>query len=72
LPFLDGSKRNVAQQILHLTSNDPHIEYIEEKNTKHKERKKNKTKCEGIINKSTKIPKYFWNFQVLKRAYLLG
>jgi hypothetical protein len=57
LPFLDGSKRNVAQQILHLTSNDPHIEYIAEKNTKHKE--KNKTKCERLINKSTKIPKYF-------------
>ena len=29
--FLDGNKRNVAQWILHLTSNDPHIEYIVEK-----------------------------------------
>jgi hypothetical protein len=37
-PFLDRNKRNVAQQILHLTSNDPHIEYIAE--TKYKTQRK--------------------------------
>jgi len=70
LPFLDGSKRNVAQQILHLTSNDQQIEYIWQK--KYETQRKKKTKREGPINKSTKIPKYFWNFLILKRAYLLG
>jgi hypothetical protein len=70
-PFLDRNKRNVAQQILHLTSNDPHIEYIAEK-IQNSKNKNNKTKHEGLINKSIKIPKYFLKKFILKRAYLLG
>jgi hypothetical protein len=34
-----------------------HIEHIAKKNTKREE--KNKSKCEGPTNKSTKILKYF-------------
>jgi hypothetical protein len=70
LSFLDGNKRNVAQQSLHLTSNDPQIEYIAEK-IQNSKNKNNKTKCEGLINKSIKIPKYFLKNFILKRAYLL-
>ena len=36
------------------------------KNTKIKGKKN--TKCEGPTNKSTKAPKYFWNFLLSKRG----
>jgi hypothetical protein len=48
LPFLDGSKRNVAQQILHLTSNDQQIEYIWQKKYETQRKKKQSVRGPSI------------------------
>jgi len=46
----------------------PHIEHIAKIKYKHEE--KNKIKCEGPTNKSTKTPECFWNFRYQKGARL--
>jgi len=65
LPFLDGSKKKKhCMSYLRLTVIVHRLSTsIKNTNTK----KKNKTKCEGPTNKSTKTHKYFWNFLILKR-----
>jgi len=66
LPFLNGSKKRKHCTRFAFNNNRPQIEHITKKNTKCKEKKK--LKCEGPTNKSTKIPKYFWNFLISKRG----
>ena len=38
------------------------------KKVQNAKKKKKKSKCEGPTNKSTKIPKYFWNFQISEKG----
>jgi len=68
LPFLDGSKKKTLHDIFTFNRNSPRIEHIY-KNYKHKE--KNKTKCEGPTNKSTKAPNIFGIFCYRKRVHLV-
>ena len=61
MPFLDGSKKKkTLHDVFAFNINSPKIEHIYKK-YKHKE-KINKTKCEGLINKSTKAPNIFGIF----------
>jgi hypothetical protein len=67
LPFLDGNKKKTLHDIFAFNNNRPQIEHITQKKIQNA-KKKNKSKCEGPTNKSTKIPKYFWNFLISKRG----
>jgi hypothetical protein len=61
-------KKKTLHDKFAFNNNSPQIKYIAEKNKNTK--KKNKSKCEGSTNKSTKIPKYFEIFIYKNRAYL--
>jgi hypothetical protein len=58
--------KKTLYDIFAFNGNGPQIEHIVKENTSTK--KKNKIKCEGPTNKSTKTPKYFWNFLISKRG----
>jgi hypothetical protein len=68
LPFLDGSKKNHCTTYLHLTVIVHRLStFTKNTNTK----KKNKTKCEGPTNKSTKAPNIFGIFCYRKGVCLV-